>query len=339
MSVSVIIPCHNDPYIWFTLNALYRYTPVDAFEIVLIDDCSDVPLLVNPLLYPNLRVLRNTRNRGVGQSFDIGMVYARNETVVLMGADVIVKNKNWVEIAEKYTSENSYSIGCSVCLSGAPRNLDPDNPADDVKRYGATIMPFVTTEDLPSDSSLLDIDSYYVGAFESKWIKNKPSKRVAEIPSVYGAMYVTTKSWYKYIQGWDNSHRGWGSLEPWISMKSWLYGGKCHCITELKSLHVFHKHDLQNPDFYVPSSPYELFYYNKLFIAHTQLIPQDALRLICKIYDTKVRHELPTYQFNLAKKLIQQNWEKVDDVRIRNEKNFVHDFDWYCEKFGITKNF
>jgi glycosyltransferase involved in cell wall biosynthesis len=334
---SVIIAFRNDIFIWFTINALLKGTDHAKFEIIIIDDYSDPPLQVNNELYPNILLIRHNTHMGVGQCFDDGVKNCKYENIVLMGSDVLVKDSSWLNIAEDFITNNSKSIGCSVCLSGDPNHLDPLNPADDIKRYGATIMPFCTSEDLSSDSPLLDLDTYHVDMFETKWRKSEPFEDFPEVPCVYGAFYVTNKSWYNKIHGWDNSHKIWGGLEAWISIKSWLYGGACHVIKSLETLHVFHKFMYENSDNFVASGSFEKYWYNKMFIAYTVLPFDEADSLLKKVYETRAKYELHTRQFNLGKQMISQNWVNISAVNKLNYRESVINFNLFCDVFNIKK--
>lgn len=336
---SVVIAYRNDPLLRTTINNLLYGQYNDRFEIVVVDDCSDEPLWIKQSFYPNTRIVHNHTQQGVGYSFDKGVSEAKGENIVLMGSDVIVKNPNWLDIVENYCANFPKSLGCSVCLSLDPDHLDVNNPADNIKRYGATIIPLSTTDDLPSDSPLLSND-FYIGAFDAKWLKKEPTENITEIPCIYGAMYVTTKEWYQHIGGWDSDftrklsgHRAWGSLEPWISLKNYLYGGTCHVIKELESGHVFHKFGEEGS----PHGRTDYFWYNKLFIAYTCMEQDDAERLVKKVYNLRVKYELFTLPFNLGIKLLKSNIVYVTQVRERNEREMVHNFDWFLNKFNIEK--
>lgn len=340
---SVVIAFRNDRFIWRTISELLYFVGKDStrLEVIVVDDASDEPIKQTMIqLYPRIKVIRNEVQRGVGFSFDRGVSEAKGENIVLMGSDVIVKNVNWLDIVENYCTNYRQSLGSSVCLSLDPDHLDINNPADDVKRYGATIIPLSTSEDLPSDSPLLDRDQFYVGAFDAKWLKKEPQENISEIPCIYGAMYVTTKSWYQHINGWDSDftrklsgHKAWGSLEPWISLKNYLYGGTCHVIKELESGHVFHKFGEEGS----PHGRTDYFWYNKMFIAYTCMEQEEADRLVKKIYSLRVKYELYTRPFNLGRKLLKQNWDYVMQIRERNKREMVHDMDWLLSKFSITK--
>jgi len=262
---------------------------------------------------------------------------SKYETLVLMAGDVIVKDPSWIDRVTEYVSNYRESIGCSVCLSGDPDHLNPDNPTNDTKRYGASILPLATTDELPSDSPMLS-NEFYVGLFEGKWHKNPPKENISEIPSVFGAFYFTTKSWLNTIHGWDTV-RGmklfglsmWGGVDVFVSLKSWLYGGSCHVVKDIESLHVWHKSETPL------NGRSDHMWYSKMFIAYTCMERDEAERLVEKIYSLRVKYELYTRPFNLGKKLLKSNMDYVMQVKERNKREMVHDFSFFCEKFNIEK--
>src|SRR5512133_1101184 len=200
--VSVIISNRNEPFLGRCIGSLLKGTDHSRFEIIISDDASD-PIPVIPPEYTNVRIVRTNAQRGLAYMFDRSIDEAKYETLVLMAGDVIVKDPSWLDRVDQYVAEHPNSIGCSVCLSGNPEHLDTNNPADDVKRYGASIVPLATTEDLSSDSPMLIPGQYNVEMFMGRWYKRKPEKNVSEIPCPFGAFYFTSKSWIKHIGGWD----------------------------------------------------------------------------------------------------------------------------------------
>jgi hypothetical protein len=180
---------------------------------------------------------------------------------------------------------------------------------------------------------------YHIDMWEAKWIKRPSTEDIAEVPCAYGAFYVTNKAWYNTIHGWDYMHRIWGGLEQWLCLKSWLYGGQCHNIRDLETGHIFRKFMNEDPAKTVSNGHYEMYWYNKLFISLTILPLDEAMSLIEKVYKDKVKYELPTHQFNLGYKMIRDDWGKIKKIRDANQQAFVHDFDWFCEKFNIEKKF
>ena len=217
---------------------------------------------------------------------------------------------------------------------------------DSVNRYGATLLVYTTGEDLPKDSPSRDNQKYYVGMFDCKWIKRRPTEPITEVPVIYGAFYITNKQWFKYIRGWDTlpdgkmrGHRMFGGLEPWISIKSWLAGGQCHVIRDIETLHIFHKFVTEDDVVLSNNNRGDMFHWNKFFIAFTMMEYADARRLQDKVIDMLKVFELHILNPTEGRRLIKYHLDYILQVREQNKKLFVRDLNWLCEKFHIRMDF
>lgn len=78
-------------------------------------------------------------------------------------------------------------------------------------------------------ANILLYNHSYRDVIVSKWA-SKPTiigeKDYYEIPCVLGANYGISLNWFKTLKGFEGL-KMWGSLEPFLSLKSWLAGGKC----------------------------------------------------------------------------------------------------------------
>ena len=89
--ISVIIPFYNDlKYLSEALKSCFDNTYVNM-EVLIIDDCSDVPLTLQDLntrtdKYP-IAIYRNLSNRGPGYSRNIGITIAKGEYIAFLDAD------------------------------------------------------------------------------------------------------------------------------------------------------------------------------------------------------------------------------------------------------------
>jgi glycosyltransferase involved in cell wall biosynthesis len=343
--VSVVI-CHRneEKYIWRVVDALLKDVDSTRFEIIIVDDCSDEVLELSPT-YTNVKIVRSPLQKGVGYSFDRGVEQAKYDSIVLMASDVIVKDSSWIDVAEEFSTSHPKSLGCSCCIELDPDHLNPSNPPEySVKRYGANLLLFSMGEDLPIDSPVRNGKDYYVGCFDSKWIKTKPEEDISEIAVIYGAFYICNKTWYTHIQGWNtergvkmSGHRNWGSLEPWISIKSWLSGGTCHSINYLETGHIFHKFVTEDGVVLSNNNRGDMLWWNKFFLAYMVMDTEDATCLVEKVISSRKIYELYIKQPTEGRRLIKYHWDYVMKVRESNKKLFIHDLDWLCEKFNINK--
>jgi len=347
-NISVIIANFNERFLDHCLNHLIKGQDLSTFEILLIDDASTEPIMVSESDYPNLRIIKIPIQRGMGHAFDVGVSLAKYETIVLMGGDVMMKNSSWFNQALDYATNHPQGIACSCCLEGSPDYLDPTNPIpDSVKRYGAELLIYATGDELPKDSpSRINQPKAYVGLFDCKWIKRIPREPIIEVPIIYGACYVTNKTWYQHVNGWDTlpekkmvGHHYFGGLEPWISLKYWLSGGECHVIRDMETLHIFHKFVTEDGVLLSNNGRGDYFWWNKFFIAFTMLRKAEAQRLMDKVMTMLIALELRVKNPSEGRRLIKYYMPYVLEIRERNKLLFTRDINWLCKKFGIRKDY
>jgi len=317
--VSVIIPARNDQeLVREVIDNLCSGLDENLFEIIVVDDGS---LQTNGRLlninedyfqHSNIRVINNRSSFGVGYSFDRGVEQAKYDKLLLMGADVFPKKEIWLSQVTENIRDNE--IGCAVCVGLTPGARDIDNP-DAHKRHGAKLLYTVSVDDLPKNSALRTRIGGYTALFEAKW-QAKLSDQPYEISCILGAFYFTTRSYYNKIHGWDTEagkrflgHQGWGSLEPYISLKPKVYGGNLRLYPDIKAGHIFGRIGRKEMS-KKRTVRADLHWFNRLFIAHTMFEEDYARELL-----SFPKREL---NLNLAEKYIKDNWENVLKVKERN---------------------
>ena len=341
--VSVIIACYNDHY-WLsrTVAALYDGHDTNSFEVIVIDDCSNAPFTIGG--YP-VRVVRNAVHQGVGYCFDRGVKEAVGDTIILMGSDVLVRDRSWLTESIKWSDAHPKAIGAAVSHCFSPTNQNFEDK--DVKAtYGANItwIHSATREHNLKGSVpdyVLDIISA-TSINEEKVVK----KWGYAVPCLIGAFYVAKKGFYQHIHGWDTDggmnkgHQHWGGLEPWISIKTWLAGGECRVIPSLHVGHVYGR--LSKPGSVMAKRGIraDLRWYNKLFIAHTLFMEhekQGLLKMVERLYKENNSYDK---NYGRALKLIGENKAWVETVMRRNDELAVTERGYrslylFKQKFGI----
>jgi len=331
--VSVIIPFRQDfDLIYEVIDNLNYGQDRSEFEIVVVNDGSKYPnntfrpLKIDPFKYPNVATINNTVARGVGFSFDRGVEVAEGSIIVLMGSDVFPR-RLWLTDVKNAVESMPNTLGCATCigLSENERDLDKEGVT---KRYGANLIMTLTCDDLPMTSNIRRDIPDYTSLFEGQWRKQKDKDAPYKIPCLMGAFYFTSKAYYNRIGGWDTNpdvrrqgHVSWGNLEPYISLKSWMYGGGCTMFPGIEAGHIFTRIDRK--DKYAKGKRgLDDRWWNRLFMAHTML--DDSLR------DKVLAH--PRLELNLgtAKKWIKQNMDSVLQIRNRNSNlsNGLIDESW-----------
>ncbi len=224
--VSIIIPYHNDVEdLVETLDSLYDNMCFNKWQVIVVNDGGRKKL--ENYERRNLIHIDNPANLGVGRSFDIGVSVAKYDTLFLSGADIT--HDNDPDFAGKlYETVQKHPTGivCTVCSS---------YKTPDQHRYGADILFKITEDDLPPNSDQRGKPEGHFSILEGKW-RPKTGDGVYQIPSLMGAFYGVSKEWYNHLHGF-NLHHQWGSLEPYISLKSWLLGGEVVIDTDIDVLH------------------------------------------------------------------------------------------------------
>ena len=113
IKVSVIVPVYNvEDYICDAINSLINQTLKDI-EIICVDDCStdsSYELLTSFKKKDNrIKVLRNTKNTGVGYSRNKALKIAKGEYISFLDSDDWLENKSLEELYNK-SSENNLDI-------------------------------------------------------------------------------------------------------------------------------------------------------------------------------------------------------------------------------------
>jgi glycosyltransferase involved in cell wall biosynthesis len=91
LTLSVVIPCYNERSTIATIVAAVRAAPVDAVEIIVVDDCSQDgtrELLATEIAPLVDRVLYHDRNQGKGAALRTGIAAATGDVVVIQDADL-----------------------------------------------------------------------------------------------------------------------------------------------------------------------------------------------------------------------------------------------------------
>jgi len=313
--ISVVIPCRNDlPLLQKVIDNLCADLDESSFEIIVVDDGSVKSngqlqnISKEDFNHSNIRVINNGQSFGVGYAFDRGVSEARGDIIVIAGCDVFTRKGKWLEGVKNSVKQDE--IGCAASVGLKPDNLDLDQEGRYV-RYGADLLFVVDNDDLPRNSLLRQVRGGYAALFEAKWLPRQGNEPY-EIPCLLGAFYFTTREFYDKIHGWDTEkdvrfqgHQGWGSLEPYLSLKTEIYGGKLRVYPDFEVGHVFGR--LPNG---ARSNRPDLHWFNRLFMVHT--MTEDPLK------SELLNYPHTDFAFNKAKEYIKDNWNKVLRIKERN---------------------
>ena len=283
--VSIIIAYHNEgqEFIEETVSQIRATADIEDYEIIIVDDCSDVPIAID-----GVSIVRHLIRGGVGKAFDTGVIVAKSENIILMGSDIRFIPNKWMSKLVEATEANHKSLICTSCVAlndDSPAKMDIEKRRKVNKTSGASLCAFYDAKDAKSKKKPRTI-------LVAKWLRqNNPETEIIEVPVILGAIYGVRKDWYGYIDGFAG-HKHWGTLEPLISIKSYKFGGNCLCHTGIDTGHIFREkssHGISQA----------IIYYNKIWAASV-------------LFDDKTRDKLIAYLPNrqnvdTAKKMLDNN--------------------------------
>jgi len=142
--LSICIPAYN-----CSVDALLRALQSQLIsasgdvEIVVCDDCSPSPILINPSEFPEVRVIRNSINRGRAGTRNLLVQAAKGQAILFLDGDseVISTNfvLNWTEVAE--------NSSIAVCSGGSVYQVDPPPSSHFLRWKVSTVRESKTIEE------------------------------------------------------------------------------------------------------------------------------------------------------------------------------------------------
>lgn len=309
---SIIITRHNEDRAFVTecLDQILSTIDIEDYEIIIVDDCSDTELQLGPA-YEQVRVICNKHNVGVGRSFDNGVHAANGDNLIIMACDIRFVSNKWASRLIEEIDSHPKSFVCTPCVTLYHDDRQFDDNTTKRIGYGATILMFHDHISNPSKSK------GFRSIIEAKWQASKPEESY-EIPCILGAIYAVKKDWYKHVDGFWG-HKQWGTLEPYISLKSWLFGGSCRIVKSIKTGHIFSR-NIHN--------------ISQISIAYNKYL------VCCLLLDGPLRGRLLGFLNNTpekakAAKLISDKMEEIESRRMQYSSNTVLSIEDYCKRFGI----
>ena len=195
---------------------------------------------------------------------------------------------------------------CTTCLGLGYGTMDINQYKG---KYYAADMLFVD-ENARADRPAREV-------LEPKWARSHQEGEY-EVPCILGANYGFTKKWFDYIKGLKGLQM-WGTSEPFLSLKTWMAGGKCKITTNIEIGHKFRS-----------NAPYATgishLVYNKIFLCKT-ILPDD-------LGDKLISYLPKDVNFNNAMKKIEQNKKDIEQDREYYRSIFKRSIYDYCNKFN-----
>ena len=294
--LTAIIPFLNEGAEIQRTVASIRETAGSEVNILLINDCSEDDTDYKAVAEQyNASYYFNDSRQGVARSRDIGVELCETPYFILFDGHMRFYHNDWWKAVTEALDNNDRAIYCLRCYP-----LDENFQIKNVKSTGAFINFGENTQ-----KNILDTQWIYTD--------NTPDMSVIQIPCVLGACYAVSKRYWQYMSGLAGL-RSYGCDEAYMSIKTWLEGGKCLLMKNIKVGHIFRKkmpYSLHQPD----------VVYNRLLIAEL-LLPM--------AYKNKVFRELNQTRpesYATAIKTLTEDRNMIMELRTYYRQIFTRDFE------------
>jgi len=305
--LTIIIPHLNEEEeLEETVKSIFNTIDIDKFEIVTIDDCSTKTTDLSK--YSNVRQIRNKNRIGVDGSRQLGVDQSQTDHVLILDSHMRFKKDNWASKIIDCIDREPETLWCTTCLGLGYGTMDLNQHKG---KYKAADMLFVDSNAKP-DRPAREV-------LEPKW-SSISKEGEYDIPCILGANYGFSKKWFNYIHGLMGL-KMWGTSEPFLSMKSWMTGGKCKITTSIEIGHKFRS-----------NAPYSTMVaylvYNKIYLCKT-ILPEDL--------GQKLINYLPKdVNYNQAIKMIDKDKNEIEREKQYYQSIFKNSIYDYCERFNIS---
>lgn len=269
--VSIVISSYNEQYLDNTINTILDKDNYLLSEIIIVDDCSHEKVKRN-----DCKVIRNNHRCGLIRSRNIGVAAASGDIVIILDAHIKVGD-NWLR------------------------------PIIDHLKFNRCDIVIPATQQL----SVIDWTPYGVTAYKNAfdWSLNMfwyPDDGTDISPALAGHCFAFNKSWFEYLDGFDNGLWPWGGENIEISIKTWLCGGRIYITRNSSVAHLFRR-----------KFPYKV---SKI----------DVLRNKSRIANTLFYDNISLFYDNLG--TVVDPGDISDRIGIR--KKFKYDIDWYINNIA-----
>lgn len=292
-----------------TVESIHRTAPADAVDIIAIDDASDGdPDTLQD--FGNVAYVRNERRIGAPASKHLGVTMARTPCVLIIDAHMRFRRDDWHRKIVRALSREPSTAFCATCLELSPDNMDVHAPRG--RFHGATLLLESGNPANPRRPAR--------EILEPRWApRPRKEKRTAKVACLLGASYAFTREWFLRIRGLEGL-RGWGAEEPFLSLKTWLAGGRCRLLRTVEIGHRFRERAPYR-------TPVAHLVYNKIFICRTVLPQELGERLILRLPRDAA--------FDEAMRMIDENAEYVRECRGYYRSLFTTTLEQACRRAGI----
>lgn len=285
-ALTAIIPCYNEgEELENTLKSL-RDTVGQQVNVMVVDDCSCDSFDYEEIaMRHDAQYVRNPRRIGPAGSKEKGVRLCETEYFIIFDAHMRFYQQNWHEIILDELNKSQRQLLC--CQTKVLSKQDGVvREKERAHAYGAYLH--------------MGLDALIPSV---RWNCNPHKKTLDQgvIPCVLGASYASSVSYWRQIRGLEGL-LGYGSEEPYLSIKVWLSGGQCRLLEQIVVGHIYKENTCS-------LRAYNTYVYNHLLISET-LFPT---ALQCKV-NMAARLQSEEY-FNYSAMLMDENKGFVSSLK------------------------
>ncbi len=226
---SIIIACRNESWKLAKTLSSIRSTVTGYIEVIVINDASDDSYDYESCCAKySAKISVNKIQMGVAQSRMIGAKISTSDILIFIDAHMKFPKTDWLDKIINQIAAEPRALYCTATYA-LNTNWTRDN--GHMLGYGAKFVFFS------------DIATPHLNY---EWIVS-PTTAVMNIPCVMGACYAIEKKYFEYIDGF-NGLQNWGGDEQMLSLKIFLEGGQCYCLTDIEIGHLFQEKPQKNRD-------------------------------------------------------------------------------------------
>lgn len=273
-------------------------------EIIVVDDCSQVPLSLED---KDCHLIRNPDRCGVAGSRHIGALAATGDALLLLDSHCRFE-AGWYEKAIARIKDRPTTMHCACCVQLTPNQMEMSKATGFYT--GATICFHGPDYN----------DGGKLQTLEGKWAHDRVGEDDYSLDCVMGGAYFVPTDFYFHVGGLKLL-KGWGLDEPFLSLKWYLAGGDIRMLKEVRIGHQFRMATNYKTDGWMPI-------FNKLAMCLT-VLPEARGQAVIKLLDN-------TPDLAMAKQQVQKEWNTILTERAYNQAIFKRDFCWYLSQFGIS---
>lgn len=208
--VSIVIPSRNEPrdLLEATIDGIHRTCSGHRYEVLLIDDASDLPVSLNR---PNTTVLRNPEVIGVSRSLRRGSELARGDVFLALDAHMTFFDDWLTQMLARLEDD---MLLCPMAMS------------------------YDLTQSLYWGANCVWEEHKFPKLHYSMRVR-RPRSALANIPMLMGACYMLTRVTSDRLGGFNPILKSWGLLEQDLSLRARIAGMRVCCATKAGVGHYY----------------------------------------------------------------------------------------------------